>query len=547
MKRMTYFVMALALALGLAQCKKEKLETPQNEGNSVMITLDVKGDNNAKVDVDPPHVTFEKDDEIVVACNGHYVGTLIHDGAKFCGRIENATVGEHLYFYLFGNKTPQFFGESNSNCSVYIVEQTKALPVISFSASTEEFQTDRTKYSAILQNKFSLMKFNADINSTAPLCISGMNNFVTVNFGSGNNGFSYRQEYDGKIEMNSVNTENETWAIVLPQGPVAEGNAWTEDGYIGTRPAIGKIEANQYFSTGVDMTVNNPHNLLATPLTFEAKTAGATVSLNRAGTQSEQAPPVSLEISINGGAWEGYTLGYEIPLPNVGDKVMFRGMNVRYAISSSAYNKFSLGGDCYVYGNIMSLVNSTNFASLDRIDSQYEYTFGSLFYECTELYTHPIKTLKLPATGLANYCYSQMFYGCTNLTVAPKLPTGEDPFDSLKEGCYQAMFQNCTSLEEAPELPALVLVSNCYSNMFNGCLNLRIIKCLATSGINSLNSTSSWMSNAGSNITSENPPMFYRNLDPEVPVVEDPDDTEYEAGTYWPIDNNGIPTDWDYE
>ena len=242
MKRMTYVVMALALVLGLAQCKKEQLETPQNEGNSVMITLDVKGDNNAKVDVNPPHVTFERDDEIVVACNDHYVGTLKHNGTNFSGPIENATPGEHLYFYFFGNKTPQFFGEGKSNCSVYIGEQTKALPVISFSASTEDFQTDRTNYSAILQNKCSLMKFNVTTTSDTTIYINGMNNFVTVNFGSGNNGFSYRQQCDGKIEMNGVNTENETWAIVLPQGPVAGGNAWTEDGYIGTRPAIGELK-----------------------------------------------------------------------------------------------------------------------------------------------------------------------------------------------------------------------------------------------------------------------------------------------------------------
>ncbi len=103
MKKVTYFVMALVLVLGLAQCKKEKLETPQNEGNSVMITLDVKGDNNAKVNVIPPDVTFEAGDQIIVACNGHYVGTLTHNGDNFSGPIENATTGEHLYFYFFGN------------------------------------------------------------------------------------------------------------------------------------------------------------------------------------------------------------------------------------------------------------------------------------------------------------------------------------------------------------------------------------------------------------------------------------------------------------
>jgi len=544
MKRMTYFVMALALVLGLAQCKKEKLETPQNEGNSVMITLDVKGDNNAKVNVDPPHVTFEKDDEIIVACNGHYVGTLIHDGTNFSGSVTNATPDQPLYFYFFGNVSPQYFGVGRSNCTVYIGDQTGDLPVISMGPSIDatgkivNYQDGTTSYTARLHNKCSLMKFNVTTPSTAPICIDGMNNFVTVNFGSGNDGFSYSQKYDGVIMMKGQ--EGTYWAIVLPQGPVAEGDAYTADyGYTGTHPAIGGIEANKYYSAGVDMTVNDSHDLLAIPLTFEAKTAGATVKFESYGS----APSInSLEISINGGTWEDYTLGDEIPLPHVGDKVMFRGTNDQYATSPSDYHKFSLGGACYVYGNIMSLIASTGFADFDRIDSRYEYTFGSLFYGCTELYTHPIKTLKLPATDLATYCYSYMFQGCINLTVAPVLPA-----DVLKTGCYQGMFQNCTSLEEAPELPALVLVSNCYSNMFNGCVNLRIIKCLATSGINSLNSTSSWMSNAGSNITSENPPMFYRNLDPEVPVVEDPDDTEYEAGTYWPIDNNGIPTNWEYE
>jgi len=543
MKRMTCFVMALALVLGLAQCKKEQLK-PENEGEKVTITLDVKGDDNAKVDVDPPYVTFESGDEIQVACNGHHVGTLTHDGTKFKGDLTNVTPGQPLYFYFFGNVSPQYFGVGRSNCTVYIGDQTGDLPVISMGPSIDatgkivNYQDGTTSYTARLHNKCSLMKFNVTTPSTAPICIDGMNNFVTVNFGSGNDGFSYSQKYDGVIKMKGQ--EGTYWAIVLPQGPVAEGDAYTEDyGYTGTHPAIGKIEANKYYSAGVDMIVNDSHNLLATPLTFEAKTAGATVKFKSYGS----APSInSLEISINGGTWEDYTLGDEIPLPHVGDKVMFRGTNDQYATSPSDYHKFSLGGACYVYGNIMSLVNSTNFASLDRIDSRYEYAFGSLFYGCTELYTHPIKTLKLPATDLANYCYQQMFYGCTHLTVAPVLPA-----DVLKTGCYQGMFQECTSLEEAPKLPALVLVSNCYSNMFNGCVNLRIIKCLATSGINSLNSTSSWMSNAGSNITSENPPMFYRNLDPEVPVVEDPDDTEYEAGTYWPIDNNGIPTNWEYE
>ena len=501
MKKMTYFVMALALVLGLSQCKKEQLETPQNEGNSVMITLDVKGDNNAKVDVNPPHVTFGAGDQIIVACNGHYVGTLIHNGDNFSGPIENATTGEHLYFYFFGNVSPQYFGQNESNCTVYIGDQTGELPVISMGQSKQTVPSEGHVYTAILQNKCSLMKFNVDTPSTAPICISGMNNFVTVSFNrSGNNdGFSYSQVYDGVIKMHGVTTGNtETWAIVLPQASVAEGSAYTEDGYIGTRPAIeGGIGINQYYnSDGVDMTMES-YNPLTIPLTFEAMTAGATVSLNRAGTDASSAPEVSLETSTDGISWATYKVDSTITLTNVGDKVMFRGTNARYATGTSAYHNFSLVGDCYVYGNIMSLINATGYATTTSLghSENNQYTLACLFENCEGLYNHSDMTIDLPATGLTKYCYQQMFYGCTNLTMAPELPTGKDPADDLKEGCYQGMFQNCTSLEESPELPAKALVSNCYDYMFSGCTSLSYVTCLATSGINSGAHTSGWLSN----------------------------------------------------
>ena len=114
MKRMTYFVMALALVLGLAQCKKEQPVEPISEGNGVHITLDVNGDastgsanKGTRVNVDPngeQMVTFQKGDTIEVASNGLHVGTLIHDGAKFSGRIENATTGQPLYFYSLATR-----------------------------------------------------------------------------------------------------------------------------------------------------------------------------------------------------------------------------------------------------------------------------------------------------------------------------------------------------------------------------------------------------------------------------------------------------------
>lgn len=38
------------------------------------------------------------------------------------------------------------------------------------------------------------------------------------------------------------------------------------------------------------------------------------------------------------------------------------------------------------------------------------------------------------------------------------------------------MFNGCTSLTTAPELPATTLAQGCYSNMFKGCSSLNTIK-----------------------------------------------------------------------
>ena len=63
------------------------------------------------------------------------------------------------------------------------------------------------------------------------------------------------------------------------------------------------------------------------------------------------------------------------------------------------------------------------------------------------------------------------------------------------------MFKDCTSLTTAPELPATTLVKYCYSNMFYGCSNLNSIKCLATSGFDSPDCTTEWVNGVSSSGT----------------------------------------------
>ena len=88
-----------------------------------------------------------------------------------------------------------------------------------------------------------------------------------------------------------------------------------------------------------------------------------------------------------------------------------------------------------------------------------------MFRECSNLTTAP----SLPATTLADYCYSAMFEDCTSLTTAPSLPA-----TTLANYCYFYMFKGCTSLTTAPSLPATTLARSCYRAMFLVCSSLKV-------------------------------------------------------------------------
>ena len=262
--------LALMLILGMTNCKK-KLETIQSvaENGGVQITLDVEGDNS-KVIVDPTGsstyatVTFENGDKIYVGYNNAYVGCLTYNSGtgKFSGGVNiDAPVGEQpLHFYFLGGTgvQPDPSAVSNNELSVVISDQTSKYPVVSY-AHSKQIYAGEGKYSAKLVSKCSIIKFNVTTPSTSPICITGMNNKVTVNFGT--NAFSYDKEGEGIIKMKGVTSSGAaTWAIVLQQNALdagAEGSAYTADfSYSGARAAIPEITMNQYLNEDRAMTVN---------------------------------------------------------------------------------------------------------------------------------------------------------------------------------------------------------------------------------------------------------------------------------------------------
>ena len=258
-------------------------------------------------------------------------------------------------------------------------------------------------------------------------------------------------------------------------------------------------------------------DMLHTPLTLETVNPGTTMNVTFLSTLSKS---LELQYSLDGGeSWKTMTIAAgkpeyydqsnnkherEIdPLVITGvERILLKAANESYGECSSIglenptdvverNLRIDVNTDCYIYGNLMSLVAGDQFAT--RIDLKEERTFEEMFFDNAKLKSHPDKKLSLPATTLTNNCYRRMFMNCTSLTVAPDLPATELtkncyscmfsgcsaltatpalPATTLEEYCYYSMFRKCKALTSASVLPATTLAANCYQNMFQGCTAL---------------------------------------------------------------------------
>lgn len=173
-----------------------------------------------------------------------------------------------------------------------------------------------------------------------------------------------------------------------------------------------------------------------------------------------------LEYCIDGsGDWVVLPKNTNTPSINKGQTISFRG---ECTISSySGIGHFTIKGECNLMGNCNSLLFGDNPS--DDLTGK-GHAFSNLFR------SNPIVEVAddfLPATTLADACYSYMFQSCDLLVKAPKLPAM-----TLANSCYGYMFEDCDSLEVAPDLPAQNLVQYCYTSMFEYCRNLKYVKAL---------------------------------------------------------------------
>ena len=269
MKKMTCFVMALAMALGFTQCKKEQANANSNEGegNKVAITLKVNGGNNngSRVEVYPPHVWFESGDVILVASEGRYVGQLEYGEGGFSGEITNPRQGEPLYFYFLGNKAvidPASYYEYEGVGAYYrytvdISDQTDGLPVISYGKSEEYYPSLGNSYTATLNNMCALVRFDSNVpfDDAITITINNMMNKVVVDFRLGNGGFSFEKISDEYGNTGKIKLHPSRWAILLPDegvdGIITSTATTNAEGYLPLEFTMGPIDYDMFNDDGI--------------------------------------------------------------------------------------------------------------------------------------------------------------------------------------------------------------------------------------------------------------------------------------------------------
>ena len=214
---------------------------------------------------------------------------------------------------------------------------------------------------------------------------------------------------------------------------------------------------DKYVLTATDAT-GNDYRYSKSHITFEkGKAYEVTVNMKSVAYAGDLKEPLTLEAIDDGtvtftGLQDNTILEYSADSVNwyrvsqtnngytikVGakQKLYLRGDNTTLGYVNGNFVHIGCSADCYIYGNIMSLVASANFSS----KTDYNGTFYSLFSNNTHLKDHETRNLILPIKILPENCYKDMFNDCTELKKIVCLATG-----ITAEGCLDNWFYKAST------------------------------------------------------------------------------------------------------
>ena len=482
--RQILFIMGLAAVALLASCKKNNGEDGNVPEKGFRATVEQTGGNNggSRTHINPDwandantDVLWTSEDQIKVANgNGSSLNFQLSSGENTSNGIFNSGSAQEDFFqpdyvagYPAGNVTA-----ISSTTVTFNMPATQTYNANSFAEGAMPMVATSTTQELAFKNVFGGICFplvGDGVTVTSIVLTGGADEHLSGSFEvnaatgamtstpSGSNSVTLDCSANGGVALDATNPTY--FCIMVPPASLADGFSITVNDNAGGSKEL-STTANPNITRSNIQKVNTNFEMASfAGLTFEARDPYSSVYIEMDYTQQSQ---IQIEYSTDGIIWNKYTAPQQIFLPNVGDKVMFRGDNDATSYSPYGLGRFCSTGRLYVYGNVMSLLDKEIDATI-----MPEYGFYQLFRNNNCIYNHPDYPIVLPATTLGNRCYLGMFDGCTNLTSAPELPA-----TTLAEYCYTTMFQGCTSLTTAPELPATTLAFSCYSGMFQSCTSL---------------------------------------------------------------------------
>jgi hypothetical protein len=295
MRRMTYFVMALAMVLGFTQCKKEQTAVPENETKTVNITLKVSGNGGSRHDINTTTgaVDFQDGDVIYVGNGSTYIGTLTRTDGVFSGPIIEPADGTEIYFFFVGGlpTTPADLS-GQSSFTVNISDQSTKMPVLSCNHVT--YISGTKSYSCVLQNQCALVKFTTASGTDDPVHVGGLYTVAQVDFASNsitNNGTT------GFVNLHPDAEDNEAkWAVLLPQTGFEGAEAAIA--HVGYTTTIPTIAADGFITGDAAISISTLSNIVY--LDYLTGNYTATNGKILTGTLNGETQPYKINVNTNG-------------------------------------------------------------------------------------------------------------------------------------------------------------------------------------------------------------------------------------------------------
>jgi hypothetical protein len=293
MKKLSTIIMALALVLGMSQCKKQETPatgntTPTNPGVHITVNVgdqdgkDDKDNNGEKHNIAPQYglFSFSSGDKLYVGHDGKFVGTLKFKNGFFDGTIypDASVTDQPLHFFFLGNS--ELDGDTivnqTTSLSISIADQSENLPVLSYGASTKPFTGPNTTYSTTLKNKCALVRFDLLNQGDYEVTLSNVPTLATVNFANPTAETAIvatEGQTNGNITL--YGEEGNTairWAILLPGTNLSTGHGDLNITYSGN-VNLAELAYNDYVNSGI--SINNPLPLPDAPdAEYAVKTSG---------------------------------------------------------------------------------------------------------------------------------------------------------------------------------------------------------------------------------------------------------------------------------